>query len=140
MTSSSFFARPAELWWPQAQPSDDLDYGIDITNPLLAVNDTVQNISFALAPSGIGEMQYANLSYLTAPNPCEVPVTRNIVSVYLSGGVVGRTYKAQIIVNGVSGRTWEWVVYIMVSLKSAILPPPPQPPTSPGYGTPIIWP
>ena len=117
-------ALPA-LWWPTAEPGDDLDYYADATAPL--AGDTITSASLAVQPSGTGEIQPADLS-----------VTNSIVSVWLTGGVPGRTYTAKIVAQTEAGRTFVWLIGIVCDPLLVSFPI--SPPPSPGFGPAVTWP
>ena len=116
-------ALPA-LWWPTAEPADDLDYYADATAPL--AGDTIISASLAIQPSGTGEMQPADLS-----------VVGSVIGVWLAGGVPGRTYTAQIVARTEVGRTFVWLIGIVCDPLLASFPIPTAP--SPGFGPAVTW-
>ncbi len=115
------------LVWPTAQPDDLLDYALDATAPLADVADSIVSASLAIMPSGTGELQASALS-----------VAGPLVTLWLGGGVAGRTYLVRLDVKTVGRRTFSWIVRLPVSADLAAIPPPPA--AVPGFGTAMLWP
>lgn len=120
------FYRPLPLRWPTAQPGDDLDYSLDLTEPLCDVHDSIASASLTTQPSGTGELQASNLSVLG-----------DVVTVWLSGGIPTRDYIIAFTIRGLSGRSWVELVDLNISPRLGEWPPPPAPDIGPGE--PITW-
>jgi len=114
------------LWWPTAQPSDNLDYSIDLSDAIGGTDDALATVSLAIKPSGDGEMQALDLSAQAA-----------VISTQLQGGVAGRSYTISITATTVSGKVFQYLVGLLVSPSLASYPLPVAP--NPGFGTPINW-
>jgi hypothetical protein len=104
-----------------------LAYSYDMTPYLAPAADSIAQVSLSTSPSGAGELQAVDLS-----------VTGNVFTVQFTSGVPGRAYSNLILVTGRSGRVWNLFGYIMVQViqRGGY---PLAPPSSPGYGPPIIW-
>lgn len=113
------------LAWPEAEPSDDLDYSLDVSAALDEVNDTIASVAVSVAPSGSGEM-----------SPHDVSFSGGVITVWLSGGAPTRAYGVQVAVTTAANRRLSYFVSIFVSADTAVLPVPPPP--YPGYGTPVV--
>src|SRR5579859_725057 len=75
-----FNSQPNE-WWPQLVPSDEYaDFTYDATNDI-APTDAISGLSLRVSPSGPGEVAASRLT-LSTPT---------LISVWLTGGVPGRT-------------------------------------------------
>lgn len=110
--------------WGVAQPGANLDYYLDARGALYAADDIINEVALSFSPYGDGELQAASLS-----------VVDSIITVWLSGGVPGRSYriKVQATTAGTRGLTW------LISLKmDATLAATPLPtPEFEGFSTPI---
>jgi hypothetical protein len=107
--------------WPVKQPEDELDYSLDFTALLDDVGDYIASASVSMAPSGGSDAQ-----------PTLLSIYGNLVTVWIGGGVAGRTSMATIGVQTTMGRTFEMFVNIQVSLLSATWPLPAPSSTGPG--------
>ncbi len=115
------------LWWPEALPTSQLDYGALACQELRAAGDVPAAVSLQIMPSGTGELQALDLG-----------VSGDLVIAALTGGQPGRVYETLITVTGESGRVWPTTVFLRIGLAGALpweIPPAP----APGYGTPINW-
>lgn len=117
---------PRPLRWPTAQPGDDLDYSLDLTQPLCDVGDSIASVSLAVMPSGTGELQ-----------PIDLTVNGSVITAQLCGGVAGRDYIVQVKYIGMSGRKDGYLVRLAIDPALASWPPTVAP--SAGFGTPITW-
>ena len=117
-----------KFWWPAIGFAADLSYTYD-TGPgyLNVLNDSPASASLAIMPSGAGELQAADLTFVGT-----------VAATQFTGGVPGRTYTCSLLVTGVSGRIWQFFGFIAVQIISPGGYPPPPPPM-PGYGTAITW-
>lgn len=115
------------LQWPVAEAGDDLDYYLDVSAAINQYNDSINQVSASIKPSGVGELQPVFLSI----------ADDNVIDIWLSGGVPGRVYTIKIDVTGSSNRIYSWLVTLPIDKKYSI-PPFPLPP-SPGFGPPIIF-
>ena len=114
--------------WPFAEPDDALDYALDATAALAEVTDTIVSASASVFPSGAGELTPSQLSFTAA----------GVLTVWLSGGVAGRTYFVQLNATTAAGRTFSWYVKLPIDSRLAANPIPP--PTVAAYSTPITAP
>ena len=110
------------LQWPVAQPSDTLDYGLDMSSVVTPETDTIIQVVASVQPSGSGELTITQLY-----------VIGNVVVIWLSGGVATRTYQIQLDITTVNARSYSLVAYLPVSSELAV-PPVPLPPVA-GFGT-----
>jgi len=115
-------------WWPVAQVGMALDYSFSVARDLGPVNDVIQTVSGSAMPSGTGELVINSLSVV-------LPFS---IALNLSGGVAGRLYIVQLVVNTVAGRTFPYLIGLQMAQVLADCPLPPAP--SPGFGTPVVWP
>ena len=114
------------LQWPVAQPSDTLDYGLDMSSVVTPETDTIIQVVASVQPSGSGELTITQLY-----------VIGNVVVIWLSGGVATRTYQIQLDITTVNARSYSLVAYLPVSSELAV-PPVPLPPVA-GFGTTTTW-
>lgn len=116
-------------WWPVLEaPSEYADFTFDATS-LITVNgvvDPITSLSFAVKPSGAGEVVASRL----------VPIG-SLITVWLTGGVPGRIYTYQLIITTQSGRILPVLIGQTADPTLAQCPIPPPP--APGFGTPLIW-
>jgi hypothetical protein len=110
-----------KLFWPIAEPPDNLPYSLDVSAAINDAADTIGRATASVAPSGTGEIAVS-----------AVYVSGKIVTVTMSGGVPGRLYFVNIVVYTATGRSFSFYVELPLSLDQATsaLPPPP----SPGFG------
>lgn len=123
---TSQYAGGPYLQWPYALPGGNLDYSLNVAQPISEVSDVIAIASVSLAPSGTGEMQVVSVS-----------VSGDIVTARLADGYPGRTYTAKILVTGESGRVWEFLAAIPVA-QDITVSPYLSPPSS-GFGPPSVW-
>jgi hypothetical protein len=112
------------LTWPTAEPDDSLDYSLDVTAAIEDATDAITVATAMVAPSGTGEVVASNIT-----------VANNVISLYLTGGVAGRTYMVNLTATTAANRVFQWYVYLPIDPRLAAVPVPPPP--SPGYG-PVI--
>jgi len=113
------------LVWPTAEPSDTLDYSLDLTAPLADVDDVIATVTLTVAPSGTGELSYSRLS-----------VAGDVITWWGAGGVAGRRYLVSVTAATGYGRAFAYVVALNIDPTLATYPLPPPP--NPGPGLPIM--
>jgi hypothetical protein len=115
--------------WPDAMPDAVLDYTADVSPWLTdAGGVAIVGATLATAPSGAGEVTYANLS-----------VTNGLISVTLGPAPPARSYLVRIeATTDNAGIVFEWLIglNIIPVLQDYNV----QPPASYGFGTPLVWP
>jgi len=104
---------PPPLIWPEAEPGDNLDYYLDVTQPLAAVNDSIAHVAVAITPVGTSEMTADALGY-----------AGYVIGLRLAGGIAGRLYTVVIQATGKSGRIWQWNVKMPIGRTFMQYPPP----------------
>ena len=133
MVMSGYSQLPMEPceWWPVQQPGEYADYSYCATGDITVngVQDNILSMSIAVMPSGSGEVQ---LSRLTLSD------TGNLITVWLQGGVAGRVYIYQLILNTQALRTYQIFIGQLCNPLLAANPVPPPP--SPFFGNPVTWP
>ena len=114
------------FWFPPLEATDEVaPFTYDATT--LALGDVIVAASFTARPSGDGEVVASLLTVAGA-----------LVTVWLSGGVPGRTYTYQLIVTTAGGRVLSVLIgQVADPLTASSLPLPP--PQFPGFGSPITW-
>lgn len=124
ITYSAYATPDAPNWWPNKLPEAVLDYALDIVQTIDPTTDTISSVSFAIAPSGAGEIVASGLTFVD-----------QTISVTLTGGVPSRIYTYKVLVTMTDSRIFEFLVYqgIPPGLPGYPVPVPP----SPGFGTPI---
>jgi hypothetical protein len=110
--------------WPVSEPADNLDYYLDITAALDDVADEVDHVTVAVAPSGDGEISIGSVEY-----------DQGIVTVWASGGVLGRLYTFNLKIYCLSNRQFSFFIELPISINSLVEPP--GPPESPYYSQPV---
>jgi hypothetical protein len=121
-----FTASPGYRWLWVAEPADDLDYYADVTAMLQDVGDSAASATFAISPSGTGELQAVSFS-----------VSGYLAQVWLTGGVPGRFYQSQLSIVTAAGRQFSFLIGLQMDTALAANPLPTPP--SLGFGTPISW-
>lgn len=114
-------------WWPELVPTTEYkDFTYDATDDI-PTGDTIVGLSIVVAPSGSGEVTMSRLG-LTSPD---------LITVWLTGGVPGRTYLYEIVITTAAGRTIPILIgqVCMPVLEQCPIPPPPVP----GFGTVLTW-
>jgi hypothetical protein len=127
---ASYGVSPASpvLFWPVAEPEDDLDYGLDIGAWLNDIQDAVSEVSVSAAPSGAGELVLSGLQ-----------LSGSLIGLMMAGGVAGRPYytvRFEVATTGGRSKTWR----IGLQIDSTAGPSPPPAPPSFGFGPAITWP
>jgi hypothetical protein len=125
------FSVAPPLFWPMAEPYDDLDYTLDLTAALAAPQgstgpDTILSVAVAAKPSGTGELSIGTVIAEDAG-----------ITIMLAGGVPGRTYQVETLVQTAEGRAMGWVVDLTIDPATATFPLPA--PQSTNFGTPVAW-
>lgn len=123
---ASIYGAALPLAWPQAEPGDDLDYGLDLTALMLDASDVPATIEAMVMPSGAGELAILDLT-------CD----GTVAAIQLSGGVAGRTYRVSLAVGTVAGRTFVLLVSLPIDPAQEVLPvivPPDW-----GFGAQVSW-
>lgn len=114
-------------WWPQLNSLGEYaDFSYDATDDI-AAGDSIVGLTLTVAPSGPGE---AVMSRLQLFQPY-------LVSVWITGGVPGRTYLYALTISTKMLRA----IPIMIGQQCAAIPSvyPPPPPVNPGFGALITW-
>lgn len=114
------------LIWPTKDPDEVLDYQLDATTQLAALNDTAASASVSIAPSGTGEMTAS-----------QVTMAGSFLTVWLSGGQPARWYQVKIEITTTGGRTLEFPV--VVPIDGAFAAYPITAPLTTAFGAPITW-
>jgi hypothetical protein len=101
------------LVWPAKDPSDVLDYEIEIA-PALAGNDGdgIATIDVLIVPASAGDLTL---------NSAAADGTRAVL--WFSGGQVGTTYSVQITLGTAGGRTFGRAVLLPVIALATATPP-----------------
>lgn len=99
----------APLSWPAKDPTDILDYELDIA-PALVGNegDVISAVTLVIAPNGAGDLSAGN-----------VAVDGSIAVVWLSNGVAGTTYVVQVTLATTSGRVLHRAILLSVQSLAA---------------------
>jgi hypothetical protein len=85
---------PSRLAWPAKDPSDVLDYELDISEALAGTrDDTITSIDVTVRPSTSGGLTAGNMA-----------ADGTVAVVWFSGGVAGTTYSVQVAVGTANGR------------------------------------
>ena len=130
MSFSSYGTMPygGELdgWWPSPKSNSNLDYSWDVSADLLPIGDSIASVALSVKPSGSGELV-----------PVDMTANGYLITGQLSGGVAGRMYIVQIVVNTESGRVFSYLIGVAVNRVLATWPLVPAP--TPGFGTAITW-
>jgi hypothetical protein len=116
---------PQLLRWPMAEAGSNLDYSLNMALLLTDAEDTIASASFAISPSGTGEMQVTALS-----------IDDTMITAQLAGGVPGRPYvtKFDVVSAATPPRTFQILVAITIDHNPATTVfPLPEPPSA-GYG------
>jgi hypothetical protein len=92
-------------------------------------------MAFSAMPSGTGEVTPSRLSL--GPTAA-TPPTETLVTVWLDGGIAGRTYTYKLDLTTFAGRVYEILIGQVCNPLLAANPIPQ--PVNPGFGTPITWP
>ena len=119
MTYGTFATTPAQTW-PMKEPDATLDYSYDGSADV--GTDTLTGVAVSIAPSGTGELAASSVSR-----------AGSVVTIWLAGGVAGRSYVVKIAGTCASGRLFEWPVGIAVDPVFASYPL--TAPPSAGFGT-----
>ena len=122
MTYGTFQAAPG-LTWPMKETFEGLDYSIDAAYKIDA-GDTITGISVSVKPSG--ELI-----------PERVSLSGTLITTWLSGGIAGRSYIVQIVMNTAAGRTPG--MEIAIPVNPALADWPLADPINPGWGDAVIW-
>lgn len=86
---------PSILIWPAKDPSDVLDYEIDIGPAILGnEGDSIAAINISATPAATGDIVVT-----------QVAADGEIAVVWISGGVAGTIYVVQVTISTASGRT-----------------------------------
>ena len=115
--------------FPTAEPDDSLDYSLQFAALLADVGDSLASVSVSVQPWGTGELAASDFT---------VSGSGTLATVWLSGGVAGRSYLVKWDITGVSGRVWEVLTYLPIDATLAANPIP-APPNA-GFGAPLYWP
>jgi hypothetical protein len=115
---------PIPLAWPMATPGANLDYTLDVGPLLNDAADQIASVSFAISPSGSGELSCSAVAF-----------TDSLITVQLAGGVPGRSYLTRFDVVTEGGRTFEVNVWLAIDPTLAATPLPLAPDL--GFGTPV---
>lgn len=104
---------PSILIWPEKDPSDVLDYEIDIGPAILGnESDGVAAINISATPAGTNDITIT-----------KVATDGDTVVVWISGGVAGTIYVVQVTISTVNGRTLHRSILLPVqALATAIVP------------------
>lgn len=86
--------------WPNKDPSDIIDHGIDWTEHLPA-DDTIATVAWSVEPAGL--------------TPGAQALVGNVASVWLSGGTAGTTYRVTCRVTTTGGRQMDRSALIFVT-------------------------
>ena len=122
-----------DVWFEQLNPSVEYaDFSYD-AGPLLSTGDTIIGLSMMAMPSGSGEAVLSRLQI--SPNAAGVNA---LISVWITGGVSGRTYIYQL--NVTTYLTRVLTVFIGQTANPLLATCPVPPPPNPGFGTAITWP
>jgi predicted Zn-dependent protease len=114
------------LIFPVKEPDEVLDFQIDATTKIADSADTINAVSVAIAPSGIGEMTVS-----------EIKVNGSFITIWLNGGIPARIYQVNVQVSTTGNRTYEWPTVVQIS--SDLVTYPIAPPDSAGFGPALIW-
>lgn len=98
--------RVAELFWPDHDPDEQLDYDLDFTDALPSSD------SITLASTSIDPVTVPPLSEVTTT----IDTAGKIVTVWLSGGLAGTSYEVNVLAttSNVPARILNWTVNIKV--------------------------
>lgn len=113
------------VFFREKQPLTDTTYTLDLS-PYLDDGEFPIAVSFAISPSGSGEAV-----------PVLVSVDDVIATVRISGGVPGRNYIDELIIETSEQNIYQVLVGQVCSPILAGFPVPPPP--NPGFGTPVVW-
>lgn len=120
--------QPTE-WWPVLEaPAEYADFNFNGA-PLVTIAgvvDPIVALSFAVKPSGAGEITASRLLAIGT-----------LVTVWLTGGVPGRVYTYNLTITTNSGRILPVLIGQVADPVTAACPIPPPP--VPGFGVPITW-
>jgi hypothetical protein len=106
--------RQLALRWPEKAEESILDYSVDLGDEL-ATGDTVTHIAASIKPAGeltiggrsVGEQLYANGS---------------LVTVWLQGGVAGRTYLVRLVVTCSNSKVFDILTELRVANTLGVSP------------------
>jgi hypothetical protein len=99
------YLAPVAMRWPTKASADNLDYAVDLTDWLTDTGDTIAQLTVtATACDGTS-------GPITVTNPT---FAGSLVTLWLSGGVAGATYRVVFVVTTTGGRTVEFAASIAV--------------------------
>ena len=88
------FSPPQPLAWPAKDPTETLDYTLDISGAVAGnVGDAIANLDIAIAPSNPGDLTLMSSS----ANGCQAIL-------WLTGGFAGTTYQVTVTAGTNNGR------------------------------------
>jgi hypothetical protein len=127
-------ARQIELEWPaEKQPGDILDYSVDVSAEMNVANgDTVSSVAASIKPSGTGELAIGGRVV-----GLQLYAIGGIVTVWLSGGVPGRSYIVRLLVTLSNGKVLDIMGMLRVSRLLAVSPMPTA--LVSDFSTPVVW-
>ncbi len=123
MTYGAFIPEP-DVTWPMKEPGSYLDFSYNAAPDLSLGPDTLTSIAVSIKPSGAGELTAVSASFSGA-----------MITVWLGGGVAGRSYVVKIDGTCASGRVFEWTAGIVCDPVLASYPL--AAPASADFGTPV---
>lgn len=120
------------LEWPVKEVGDVLDYSLELADEV-EPGDQIAQVLAAIAPTGAGELVIDG-----NPGGEQVYVSLgNVIVLWLSDGVAGRTYEVRLLVYMVSGRIFDIYIELPMSRIRQVYPQPDPP--NPGYSAWTVW-